>query len=111
MNSVSTARDARIDALRGLLLVIMAAVHVPTPLSHYLQEPVGFTSAAEGFLFISACMAGLVYSRTYEKHGWSAMSSRAWSRTRQIYLLHIALVAPLVLIAWIAAPSVQPLAN
>jgi hypothetical protein len=111
MYSVSTARDARIDALRGLLLVIMAAVHVPTPLSHYLQEPAGFTSAAEGFLFIGACMAGLVYSRAYERHGWSAMSWRAWNRTRQIYCLHMALVMPMALIAWAVAPSVLPLSN
>ena len=54
-----SSRDPRLDALRGPFLVIMAAVHIPTPLSHAMQEPFGFTSAAEGFVFLGACLAGL----------------------------------------------------
>ena len=52
------ARDMRLDALRGYFLILMAAVHVPTPVSHALQEPLGFNGAAEGFIFLSACLAG-----------------------------------------------------
>jgi len=111
MNSVSATRDLRIDALRGLLLVIMAAVHVPTPLSHFFQEPAGYVSAAEGFIFIGACMAGWVYGRTYQRQGWNAMSRRSWDRAFQIYSLHLALLLPAVLIAWVLAPVLPPLAN
>src|SRR5580692_3967948 len=70
------SRDQRLDALRGLLLVIMAAVHVPTPVSHVLQEPFGFIGNAEGFFFLSACLAGRVYGNNYRKNGWEPMSQR-----------------------------------
>src|SRR5260370_42644797 len=96
------SRDARLDALRGLFLVIMAAVHVPTPLSHLLQEPFGYTSAAEGFVFLGACLAGFVYGKTYLQADWRAMARRAWIRARQIYFVHLALVVPFALLAWAA---------
>ena len=40
------SRDVRLDAVRGILLILMAAMHVPTPVSHLLQEPFGFMSEA-----------------------------------------------------------------
>ena len=105
------SRDARLDALRGLLLLIMAAVHVPTPLSHLLQEPFGYISAAEGFVFLGACLAGIVYGKTYLRADWTAMARRAWGRARLIYFVHLALVVPCALLAWAAGQRLAPLAN
>ncbi len=104
-------RDMRLDALRGYFLILMAAVHVPTPVSHALQEPLGFNGAAEGFIFLSACLAGLVYGKTYLQSGWEAMSSRIWKRTRWIYFVHLAVLFPTVILAWALASRVVPLAN
>ncbi|MFO1475963.1 MAG: OpgC domain-containing protein [Verrucomicrobiota bacterium] len=104
-------RDIRLDALRGMFLLIMAAVHVPTPVSHWLQEPFGFTSAAEGFIFLSASLAGLVYGRVGRDKGWSEMNQRIWGRARQVYLTHLAVLLPMVLAAWLLAAWVTPLAN
>lgn len=104
-------RDIRLDGLRGLLLVIMAGVHVPTPISHWLQEPFGFTSAAEGFLFLGGVMAGRVYGAVYGESGWSAMAGRVWSRMKRIYLVHLSVVAIALLIAWRFAGSLPPLAD
>jgi len=111
MNAGMKSRDIRLDTLRGLFLIIMAAVHVPTPLSHALQEPFGYTSAAEGFVFLGAAFAGYIYGKTYRQANWAAMSGRAWRRARQIYFVHLALVVPTALIAWAAANRVAPLAN
>lgn len=105
------ARDVRLDALRGLFLVIMAAVHVPTPLSHLLQEPFGFTSAAEGFVFLGACLAGYVYGKTFAKSGWAAMSRRVWGRAKVVYVMHVGLVMPMALLAYAAGSRVAGLAN
>jgi hypothetical protein len=107
---VKKPRDARLDALRGLFLIIMAGVHVPTPLSHVLQDPLGCNGAAEGFIFLSACLAGIVYGRTYRQADWTAMSRRAWKRAGQIYLVHLAVLVPIVLIVWALANSLPPLA-
>ena len=101
----------RLDAVRGMFLVIMAGVHVPTPLSHSLQEPFGFTSAAEGFIFLSACLAGMVYGKIYFKSGWTEMSRRVWARAKLVYVVHLAVLLPVALIAWAYARSVAPLAN
>src|SRR5258708_30844937 len=102
------SRDARLDALRGLFLLIMAAVHVPTPLSHLLQEPFGYTSAAEGFVFLGACLAGFVYGKTYLRADWRAMAPRAWIRAREIYFVHFVLVVPILLLPRAVGPSLAP---
>ena len=111
MNTSPKARDMRLDAVRGMFLVIMAGVHVPSPLSHALQEPFGFTSAAEGFIFLSACLAGMVFGKTYLKSGWTEMSRRVWNRAKLVYIVHLAVLLPVALIAWLYARQVAPLAN
>jgi hypothetical protein len=111
INTASKSRDIRLDTLRGLLLIIMAAVHVPTPLSRALQEPFGFTSAAEGFVFLGASLAGFVYGKTYWQTGWGTMSRRVWNRSKQIYFIHVGLVVPAALFAWALGARLTPLAD
>ena len=111
LKSRTDCRDVRLDALRGLLLVIMAAVHVPTPLSRVFQEPFGFISAAEGFVFLGACLAGRVFGKAYAQRGWREMARRAWKRGKELYCVHLGLLLPLALIAWAAGQRWQPLAN
>jgi len=103
-------RDMRLDALRGLFLIIMAGVHVPTPLSHFFQDPLGCNGAAEGFIFLSACLAGWIYGKAYRQTDWTAMSRRIWKRTGLIYLVHLVVLVPMVLIVWTLAASLPPLA-
>ncbi len=107
---VKRPRDARLDALRGLFLIIMAGVHVPTPLSHGFQDPLGCNGAAEGFIFLSACLAGWVYGRVYREANWKPMSRRIWKRSRLIYLVHLAVLVPTVLLVWSLAAALPPLA-
>jgi hypothetical protein len=104
-------RDMRLDALRGMLLIIMAGVHVPTLLSHWLQEPFGFTSDAEGFVFLSAVLAGRAYGGVYQRTDWKTMARRACDRAKTVYFVHLGLVLAAVLIAWRLADHVAPLAN
>lgn len=47
-------RRWELDALRGLMLVLMTLTHLPTRLSSPLGQPFGFVSAAEGFVLLSA---------------------------------------------------------
>ena len=108
---MGAGRDMRIDAIRGLLLVSMAAVHIPTPVSQVFHEPLGFMGDAEGFIFLSACLAGLVYGKIYRAGDWSAMSGRVWRRARTIYIVHLAVLLPVVLFASAFAGDISPLAN
>jgi len=56
-----------LDALRGLMLVWITFTHLPTVLSTYVNQPFGFVSAAEGFIFLSALFTGRIYARLAER--------------------------------------------
>ncbi|MGQ9667208.1 MAG: OpgC domain-containing protein [Anaerolineae bacterium] len=43
----------------------------------YTHEPVGFVSAAEGVVFLSGLVAGLVYSRVLQEQGPASTAGRA----------------------------------
>ena len=59
------SRRTELDSLRGLLLLLMALTHLPTRMSAYANQPLGFVSAAEGFVFLSAFLAGRSYERSF----------------------------------------------
>jgi len=77
-----TGRDLRFDSLRGLMLVVMTINHLPSLLSRFTDEPFGVFSAAEGFVFLSGLLAGLVYSRRLRREGadslWQSSRGRGW---------------------------------
>jgi len=110
MNTMRRPRDGRLDALRGLFLLIMAGVHVPAPLSRQFQDPLGCMGAAEGFIFLSAGLAGLVYGRVYERTDWPTVRRRIGRRVRLIYGVHLLVLLPTVLVVWAIAGRVGPLA-
>ena len=56
-------RRTEFDLLRGALLLGMALTHLPTRASAYADQPLGFISSAEGFVFLSAFIAGGTYAR------------------------------------------------
>ncbi len=90
-----------VDALRGLMLLLMLVTHLPTRLSSPLGQPFGFVSAAEGFVLLSAFMAGLVYSRLAWRDSIGAMRKAFWRRALKIYLCQAATL--LFLFTFIAA--------
>src|SRR5688572_17165283 len=79
-------RRPELDALRGLMLVLITVTHVPTRYSGWLTQPFGYVSAAEGFVFLSAFLVGAVYTRRAIEHGTSAMRGALWRRAGLIWL-------------------------
>ena len=103
----STPHGARlweVDALRGLMQVLMTITHLPTFASTPTGQPFGFVSAAEGFVMLSAFMAGLVYSTRALQDGIAVMRSAFLMRALKIYGCQAALLIFLftVIAAWIA---------
>jgi hypothetical protein len=78
-----------IDVLRGLLLLIMVSNHTPSPVKSLTNQPLGFVSAAEGFVFISAFLCGLIFSRKLQTGGPAELQRLAWHRVGQIYVSHL----------------------
>src|ERR1700692_2890257 len=85
-------RRVEIDAARGLMLVWMTFTHLPTILSTYFNQPFGFVSGAEGFIFLSALFTGRIYFLLAERQGDRAMVSQLWTRTLRLYIYHIVLL-------------------
>lgn len=85
-------RRPELDALRGLFLVWMTLTHLPTRFSDFVNQPIGFVSSAEGFVFISALLVGRLYIREFVQDPSNARS-RLWKRSFKIYGYHVATLA------------------
>lgn len=85
-------RDLRLDLLRGLCLVKMAFNHFWHTPVHFVQNWLGFTSAAAGFFFISGVVAGQVYMRRVGQQGLASASRDALLRACHLYFANLALV-------------------
>ncbi len=85
-------RRPELDALRGLFLVWMTLTHLPTRFSDFVNQPVGFVSSAEGFVFISALLVGRLYMREFVQDP-ANVRLRLWKRSFKIYGYHLAMLA------------------
>ena len=83
-------RRWELDALRGLMLVLMTLTHLPTRWSDPLGQPFGFVSAAEGFVFLSGLMAGRVYTQRGLRRGADAVTEAFWRRALKLYAVQAA---------------------
>jgi hypothetical protein len=83
-----TKRMPELDALRGLFLVWMTLTHLPTHFSDFVNQPFGFVSSAEGFVFLSALLVSRVYVRDALKDE-SGLRAKLWRRTLKIYGYHL----------------------
>lgn len=92
-------RLPEIDALRGLMLVLMTFTHMPTRFSDSLGQPFGFVSAAEGFVFLSAFLAAYIGAGRAQADGASTMRHWLWRRWGAVYACHAGLVVFLFLVA------------
>ena len=87
-----TKRLIELDVLRGLLLLMMVVNHSPSPLRRLTDQPVGFFSTAEGFVFVSAFLAGMLFQKRSERLGFDAARSATVSRAIRIYRMHLTTV-------------------
>lgn len=92
-------RDLRIDAIRGGGILMIAVDHFSGLAQAIAAEPfvmpfptwtrVGWSSAAEFFVFFSGYVVALVYSRTLQHHGAALLQARAMHRAWQIYVANL----------------------
>lgn len=102
-------RIEEVDALRGLMLVWMTCTHLPTVLSIYVNQPIGFFAATEGFIFLSALFTGRISARLVEREGNRAMCRNVWMRAARLYGYQLLLLAfAFIIEAPIAARGNRP---
>ncbi|HZS02131.1 MAG TPA: OpgC domain-containing protein [Chloroflexota bacterium] len=89
----SGRRDLRLDFLRGFCALAMIVDHIGG--ASWLYALTGgnrfFTSAAEGFIFISGLVVGIVYRGFMERDGLGPALRRVLERAAQLYLLAVGL--------------------
>lgn len=85
-------RRPELDALRGLFLVWMTVTHLPTHLSEYVNQPFGFVTSAEGFVFLSALLVARLYIRQ-AMEDQAGLRLKLWRRALKIYRYHLLLLA------------------
>ena len=86
-------RDLRLDLLRGFCVFAMIADHVGGASFAHAVSGAGeyFVSAAEGFVFLSGFVMGMVYGGIVKKEGLQAAAQRALLRSWTLYKLTVAL--------------------
>jgi hypothetical protein len=92
LSTIGIERVQGIDSLRGVLIAIMAINHLnyfAPPIAYYTYQPFGFVSAAEGFVFLSGLIAGMVYPRHCIGQKTSILFRRVYRRAGMIYCAHI----------------------
>lgn len=94
-------RYLQLDFLRGLCLLIMTIDHFGN-LS--LVEILGFISAAEGFVFISGIVSGIVYYRRLQKESLKALRLSAFKRGFQLYRYHVVCLVALIIVLLVNVP-------
>ena len=91
------------------MLVWMTLTHLPTIVSTYVNQPFGFVSGAEGFIFLSALFTGRTYFLLAEREGNRAMLGQLWMRALRLYIYHLILLAlAIVVITELAAGGHRP---
>jgi hypothetical protein len=103
-------RDARIDIVRGAGVLMIAVDHLGGAIHRLLQGDfvipfvtwtrIGWSSAAEFFVFFSGYLVGLVYSRTLVSSGPMLMQARAVHRAWEIYAINVLATICVVLLLY-----------
>ena len=82
-------RFIEFDVLRGVLLLMMSVDQSPSSLRRFTDQPLGFFSTAECFVFVSAFLAGMLFRKRAEKLGFAAARSSSIHRAGRIYRAHL----------------------
>ncbi len=82
-------RYGMIDGLRGFFLVFMLINHLVFQGDYWMQQvnhnKLAFVEDAQGFVFLSGLMIGLVYGRKMLKLGYEEGRAQVWRRAFQLY--------------------------
>lgn len=99
--TIDISRDEQIDSLRGLLIAVMAINHLnhfAPPISNVTFQPFGFVSMAEGFIFLSGLIAGVVYPKYCIRQNISSLFKKVYKRAGMIYGAHILTIVAIAII-------------
>ena len=102
------ARDARIDFFRGIALLMILVDHVSgDPISRFTYQKLGFSDAAEIFVFLSGTSCGIVYSRVLARRRWAGLINAITRRAALIYAYYLCSSIAIILLITTAADLIK----
>jgi hypothetical protein len=101
-------RDLRLDFMRGLIMVYVVVVHIEcySLFSLFAWERLGIISSAEGFVFLSGLVAGLVYGKRAATDGMQAVVRKLWKRSFQLYRVNVFVILSIAVLGLIPLVNV-----
>lgn len=85
-------RDARIDVIRGLALLVIFINHMPgNVVAAYMPHNFGFSDGADAFVLLAGVSATLAYGGLIERRGLAVGTLKLGARLWTLYIAHIAL--------------------
>jgi hypothetical protein len=90
MEKSAKERNVILDLLRGYFLIGIFVNHLnlrPSVYEYFNGWGELWVSAAEGFVFISGILIGIIYSRQIIKVGFKEVCKRIWQRAFKLYLI------------------------
>jgi len=87
-------RDHRIDAFRGIALLMIFVNHVPgNAFENLTSRNFGFSDAAEAFVLMSGIAVGLAYARPFRAGEYLKGCLSVWRRAGTLYVAHMVCTA------------------
>jgi len=97
-------RDLRVDAIRGLILLIIFVNHIPgNIIASAMPHNFGFSDAADIFVLLAGISAAFAYGRLIDQRGLLVGSLKVAARIWTLYIAHLALF---VLVCGIIATAI-----
>ena len=85
----TSVRDLRLDFIRGIALYTVLVDHIiGDPIGHFTYRVLGFSDAAEIFVFVSGLTCGIVYHRLLCMGGWRSLFDAVGQRAARIYVCY-----------------------
>ncbi len=107
----SSARDPRIDFLRGVALLSIFIDHVPGNfLGTLTMRNFGFADAAELFVLLAGVSSTLAYGKQFERAGAGQALRRVAARCLRIYVFQVGLLLATVAVlhSWLPYFGLEP---
>ena len=102
-------RDARVDVLRGLALMIIFINHMPgNVVSAYMPHSFGFSDAADIFVLLAGVSAALAYGGLVEQGRLAVAALKLGGRLWTLYIAHIAVF---IIVCGVVATAVTQTQN
>ncbi len=90
--AATAGRDARIDVIRGLALLVIFINHMPgNVVAAWMPHNFGFSDGADAFVLLAGISATLAYGSLIERRGLAVGALKIGGRLWTLYIAHIAL--------------------